>query len=299
MPKQQKFLCVGAPKCATTTLYEILKQHPQVGVSSYKEPNFFSLDSNYTKGMEWYSKTYFSHLAGKIAVGEITPIYFYHPQVPARVRSCLGSEVKFIVMVRDPVERAFSQYQHNVRDNLEHERFERALFLEQARLNEYRLPERTALHTRFAYRGMSSYAACLGRYLEFFPLESFFFIVLEMDFFSRRAETVCSLLRFLGVDDQIVLNVDIHENPASQPRLRGIKQIIYGRNWLRSMARMTVPAVYLRQAIKRRINRLTNIRSEKPVLSPDLKCNLRERFFAAEILQFEQMIHRSLEVWRS
>jgi hypothetical protein len=83
--------------------------------------------------LEWYSKTYFSHLTGKIAVGEFTPIYFYHPLVPARVRNSLGSDVKFIVMVRDPVERAFSQYQHNVRDNLEHEGFERALFLEQAR----------------------------------------------------------------------------------------------------------------------------------------------------------------------
>ena len=52
------FMCIGAPKSGTTTLYEILKQHPDVAVSSFKEPGFFDNESNWERGSDWYDKTY-------------------------------------------------------------------------------------------------------------------------------------------------------------------------------------------------------------------------------------------------
>ena len=60
--KRPNFMCIGAAKSATTTLFEILKQHSMIGVSSFKEPHFFDNTINYEKGIDWYLTSYFSHL---------------------------------------------------------------------------------------------------------------------------------------------------------------------------------------------------------------------------------------------
>jgi hypothetical protein len=101
------FIVVGAAKAGTTWLYQCLREHPEVFVSTPKELHFFSREKNYSKGVDWY----LSHFkeANQPAVGEVCPSYMYLPKVPPRMHSW-NPEVKIIFILRNPIQRAYSAY---------------------------------------------------------------------------------------------------------------------------------------------------------------------------------------------
>lgn len=101
------FLILGAAKCGTTSLYRYLRRHPQICMSQPKEPLFFEFE--YEKGLEYYWKRYFSHWQGEVAVGEARQRNLYLPFVPPRVRESLP-EAKLIVLMRNPVDRAYAHW---------------------------------------------------------------------------------------------------------------------------------------------------------------------------------------------
>ncbi|AKJ65531.1 sulfotransferase family protein [Kiritimatiella glycovorans] len=108
------FLIVGAEKAGTTTLASILAQHPDVFMCEPKEPRYFSHPSR-GRGLAWYASL-FESAEGKKAVGEASTAYTWHPHiadVPQRIHETLG-DIRYIYMVRDPVERLISHYRHAV-----------------------------------------------------------------------------------------------------------------------------------------------------------------------------------------
>ena len=113
------FMCIGAVKSATTSLFQILKQHPLISVSSFKEPHFFDNSDNYKKGKEWYLKNYFSNIDSSQVIGEFTPTYLSSNLSPKRISETFGTNIKLIVILRNPIDRAYSHYLHTKRD--EHE----------------------------------------------------------------------------------------------------------------------------------------------------------------------------------
>jgi hypothetical protein len=110
-------MVVGAQRTATTWLFECLRSHPQVYVPSTKEIGYFNDlgDSNYDKGLSWYLG-HFREACDYDAIGELTPEYLLDPKAPGRIYTTLGS-IKIIVVVRDPVDRAYSSYGKGVREN--------------------------------------------------------------------------------------------------------------------------------------------------------------------------------------
>ena len=120
MPKPN-FLVIGGQKCGTTSLYHYLAQHPDVYVSPTKELRFFSeeLDANGSVALgnlniadfNSYSAA-FDGADGANAIGEVSPSYLYYPGTAARIRAALP-DVKLIAILRDPVDRAFSEYWHH------------------------------------------------------------------------------------------------------------------------------------------------------------------------------------------
>nr|MDJ0649638.1 sulfotransferase [Xenococcaceae cyanobacterium MO_188.B19] len=126
------FLIIGAAKAGTTSLYNYLKEHPQIYMSPVKEPRFFYLmnekldfrgpgDENIlnssTSDLEDYS-TLFQGVSNEIAIGEASSMYLYHPKTPKRIKSYVP-DVKMITILRDPVERAYSHFLMNVKNGLE------------------------------------------------------------------------------------------------------------------------------------------------------------------------------------
>ena len=105
------FLILGAQKAGTTSLHFYLNQHPKIVGSSPKEVRFFDRDENYKKGLDWYKKAFkdISRPLGRHLYFEATPEYMYRRTAAERIYK-FNPKLKFIVLLRDPVKRAYSSW---------------------------------------------------------------------------------------------------------------------------------------------------------------------------------------------
>ncbi len=133
------FVIIGAQKSGTTSLYDFVIRHPEIAPALKKEMHYFSI--NYKFGEQWYrsnfptnlSRRYFTKKTGqKLLSGEASPSYLFYPTVPSRMKKVLP-DVKLIVILRNPVDRAYSQYHHSRRKGRETLSFEKAIELEEER----------------------------------------------------------------------------------------------------------------------------------------------------------------------
>lgn len=166
-------MIIGAMKCGTSSLHNYLAQHPQVIPPLRKEVHFF--DMNYGRGESWYRANF--GRAGEPGLNfESSPYYLYHPLAPERA-SRLVPQARLIVLVRDPVRRAYSHYWHERDKGREKLSFEDAVAAEPDRLgiDAERLArgeiERSAAHQHFSYLGRGRYAEQIERWLRFYPRE--------------------------------------------------------------------------------------------------------------------------------
>jgi hypothetical protein len=195
------FLVIGAQKAGTTALYAYLRWHPGITGPSWKEVSFF--DRHWWRGEAWY-RGQFPLRAGERLVGEASPSYLFHPLAPQRARS-LVPDAKLVALLRDPVDRAYSQYQHEVALGREPLSFEDALAAEDDRLageverliDDPRAFSRAWWDHTYAARGR--YAEQLERWLAVFPREQLLVVPTE-ELGERPAETYASILAFLGAE---------------------------------------------------------------------------------------------------
>jgi hypothetical protein len=109
------FLCIGAQRCGTTWLFENLREHSEIFMPQKKELIYCSdINGNYSKGLEWY-QNYFNNAPKGTLKGEITPEYFVDPKAPVRISTDLGI-IKIIVILRNPLKRAYSSYGKGLRE---------------------------------------------------------------------------------------------------------------------------------------------------------------------------------------
>lgn len=194
------FLVIGAQKAGTTALYAYLRWHPGITGPSWKEVSFF--DRHWWRGERWYRGQFPLRSRGRL-VGEASPSYLFHPLAPQRVRSIVP-DVRLVALVRNPVERAYSQYQHEVALGREPLSFEDALAAEEERtrgeveriIADPRAFSRAWWGHTYAARGR--YAEQLERWLTVFPPEQLLVVATE-ELGDRTAETYASVLAFLGV----------------------------------------------------------------------------------------------------
>jgi hypothetical protein len=105
------FMVIGAARSGTTTLYEYLQQHPDIIMSTVKEPAFFAVDEFYNKGIEWYSSL-FKNIAGQQLCGEASTYYTVDPYTPIAAKRIYERlpHVKLIYIMRSPIDRLYSHY---------------------------------------------------------------------------------------------------------------------------------------------------------------------------------------------
>jgi hypothetical protein len=127
-----RFIIIGAQRCGTTSLYSYLIGHPYVASALQKEIHFFDL--NFKKGVSWY-RTQFPQLGEQgFITGEGSPYYIFHPHVPKRIFDTVP-RAKLILLLRNPVDRAYSHYHHEVKLGVEPLSFEDAIDREEERLH--------------------------------------------------------------------------------------------------------------------------------------------------------------------
>jgi hypothetical protein len=208
-----EFLIIGAQRCGTTSLYKYLAQHPQFRSATLRTKGVHFFDTRYDKGLSWYRahfpttayRAYFRARHGAdLVTGEASPYYLFHPQVPHRLARHLP-DVKLIVMLRDPIERTYSQWQHELSRGFEDvDVFEQALEREPERLagEVDRLQadpgHHSFSHQHHSYVARSRYADQLEVYRSLFPAAQIHVVKAE-DFFSDPGIEYARVLEFLGL----------------------------------------------------------------------------------------------------
>lgn len=199
------FLIIGSQKSGTTSLFRVLKQHPEIFMPEKKELNFFFHDHEYAKGEDHYRAFFSPAPPATKAVGEASPGYICHPQAPERIHALLP-QAKLILTVRNPIERAYSQYWDNRRSLSEHLTFPEVI---ETALEETYQPG------RLGYFSRGTYMQYIQRYLALFPEEN----LLVLPFEELKTDPVGFFQRcfaFLGVDSGFTCPEMTHAaNPAA------------------------------------------------------------------------------------
>lgn len=194
------FLIIGAQRCGTTYLRRLLDQHPAVLMAApdVPEPKVFLSDEVLQRGLEWYDATWFADAAGRddLLLGEKSTSYLEHPDAAARAVRVLGG-AQVIVQLRDPVERAVSNWQLSTRHGLETRDLVEALTANLAAPTPWD-PERTSV-SPYAYLER-------GRYVDYLaPWQEAFGDRLRLQFLEdlRARPVIGETYRWLGVDPDV------------------------------------------------------------------------------------------------
>jgi hypothetical protein len=275
------FIGIGAQKCASTWLYRILAEHPEVGVSEEKEIHFFS--HWYDRGYQWYER-HFEGNAGKQVVGEISPSYFVEPTVPKRVFD-YDPNLKILVSFRHPIQRALSNHRHEVR------------------AARYRGPDfsfEAGMRNNPMYVEQGRYGSQLERWLEYFPASQFLFVFME-DVESAPLQVAKDVFAFLGVDQNYVpQGLETRFNPSYANRyhwLVNVKDAMYRMSQLPGGALVWKFARSLGlRGLYRNVN-WVNSEEAIPAALPETIEWLRQEY-SGEITKLESLTGRSLAGWR-
>lgn len=291
--KVPNFMCLGVTKSGTTSLYDILIQHPEIYIPKFKEPHFFDITENFKNGVQWYSDNYFKK-ANKKIIADFTPSYFFDSNAPKRILETLGPSMKFVVLLRNPVDRAYSHYWHSKRDIHEDIRFLEALEIEDQRLYEYNKKSDYLSFLRHSYINQGLYSQMLERYLEYFCLDNFLFIHFENEFVIDRKTTIKKILNFLDIDDTVTLDINIKSNSSSKEISKTLKKIMKSKSWFRKILKNLIPSIKIRQIIRNKIQRLNNTTFKHPILDANVKMMLYNKYFKEDIKQLERILNKRM-----
>lgn len=207
------FLIIGAQKCGTEPLYGYLANHLQIIKDGSREIHFFEL--NFERGVEWYSKQLTRSVAGdKVLLWEMTPYYIYHPLVAERVYKTFP-DVKLIVMLRNPVKRAWMHYHLEVAVGCEKLDFEKAIASEPDRLKgeieKIKADEGyySFNHQHYSYLSRGIYVEQIKNWLNYFPREQLLILKSE-DFYANTSKVFSEVLDFLDISASTLEEYEIH-----------------------------------------------------------------------------------------
>jgi hypothetical protein len=203
------FLIIGAQKSATTLLHNILAQHPEIVPAYQKELHYFD-DAYIRYGNHNLYHQLFPpkiNLAGKKTF-EATPDYLYHPKCSERIAK-YNPDLKLIVMLREPVARAYSAWNMFNRLLAEYRSFEEAIHSELEQIKKQDISEQ---YDKYAYLKKVIYVEQLKRYTQYFPLNSSLLVLEYSDFFKNPYKSIKKLYNFLEINNNFKPKIsEIHK----------------------------------------------------------------------------------------
>ena len=290
------FIIVGAAKCGTTALYYYLRQHPDIAFSALKEPKYFSTIFNKLpqKGIgdqtidkyaidNWGKyKALFKKLETYKLRGEASPDYLlYHKNTAPAIKEKLG-DIPIIIMLRDPVSRAFSAYSNMRRDNREFLPFKEALGAEKERsLNNWDF--------MWKYLQGSLYAEQIKTFLNEFNNVKF---VLFEDFISNPLYETNKVINFLGLNKLDKID-DKKYNPSGVPNNIFAKFILNRNNKFSTVLREV-----LKKYIPRNILESVSRKSLNKIILEQKDAHYFYSLVAHDIEKTEELINLDLTIWK-
>jgi len=302
------FFIVGTVKAGTTSLYSYLDQHPQIYMSAIKEPHFFAPEFHEDAGAKigrglaadtrellsgpmlqkrfWGIVTdwndylrLFANATTESALGEASVCYLWSPTAPERIAAKIPG-AKILVLLRNPVDRAFSQYLHGLGNGAI-----RWTFREHIERNLRHNSSEVCLHYPFLEFGL--YSEQLGRYLKKFGENVW--IGFYDDFRSRPLDVLRSIFQFLNVDPNFSPDMTSRNLEPQVPRVSAVGWLKRSGAW-RAAAGVTPPG--LRPLIRRALNRAPGT----------TRMDLADRrylidFYRKDVHKLADLVGRNLDRW--
>lgn len=288
------FICPGAAKAATTTIYNILNQHPEVFLPKKKETEFFVKD--YEKGISWYSNHYFNAVQSEKIIGDISPSYLMDNSCPEKILNNLGKDTKILIILREPVARAISHYKMLKSQNLENLSFVESLSRDEG---ERKRKSMTIFGHDFGFQYIkeSEYLESVKAYSSRF--KNIKFILFE-EFIKDMNGTTAEILEFLDIDRSFAFDYDIDQN-VSVEYAQNVFVKFYYTNAMMKVAKDFVQNKFgwtsgkIIKAIKRKLFYIGKQDSNE-IVPEELKRNLYNHF-SQDFEELAQITSLDLNKW--
>lgn len=289
-PPGSPFFCVGAQKAGTTTLHAALALQGAVRLPAVKETKFFVEPTLYERGAEWYLKNHFVSLRPDEQIwGEVDPDCLFFSESAARIARLYPS-ARIVVLLRNPVERAWSHYLMSVRRGLEKQSFADALVAEADKLGS---PNRKT-RARFSYASRGHYLNQLTEFLNWFPRESLHVELFE-EFVTDPLPVLARIQNFIGAPPPPADLVLPRENVGARARSALVARLLEldwpGRSRLRYMV-----GRHVRPLLGRVRRRNTTAFGRKPTMDAETRKRLVSRYIS-EIPELERLVGLDLRSW--
>lgn len=289
------FLIIGVQKSGTTSIYNYLKQHPQVYMSPVKETGFFERDWEHEPAdvqrrkkngiVTWnqYQALFDQATNEHTALGEASPNYMFHYRSAAEQIQRRVPNAKLIAILRNPVQRACSDYLMNMRDAI---------------------GKQTPLAEQVRSRGNSSYVLLKGKYYE--PLKHFINVFgrnqVDVFLYDDLREDSQGLMRAMyqsiGVAPDFIANTSKKAQTAKVPKNQALNRLLKTQNPIRTVATgmmQMVPQELRRQLRERLIALNSQDKSKTQFTEEDII--LLQQYYREDMLKLQDLLQRDLSAW--
>ncbi|MDJ0516300.1 MAG: sulfotransferase [Trichodesmium sp. MO_231.B1] len=292
--KLPTFLVVGIEKAGTTSIYQYLNQHPQVYMSPVKETNFLERDWENFQGKpnpkridtwEKYSNL-FSNVQDEIAIGEVSPNYLFHYKSSSERIIKYVPDVKIIAILRNPVDRAYSDYLMHLRDSINVEKV-RSL-TEQV---QFRADTSFTLKKGFYYTPVKYYFDTFGK--------ERVKIYLYNDLSENSSAMMQDMYQFIGVNSDFTPDTSERQQVAAVPKNQSLNNLMKTKNPVRAAVSSVLKVVMpleMRQKLRSSLVNLNSGGKELKPLSSEERQLLID-FYREDILKLQDLIQRDLSSW--
>jgi len=282
-----KFICIGAPKCGTTTLHYHLKQIEKLSLPFNKESGFFwnkKLCSVDYESLHDLSKEIFC---------EIDPMIMYFENSIENIKKLCDKSLKFLVILRNPVDRAISHYFMMKHRGVEKRSIEEVFLYEKTNKNIFKY-NHTGMD--FSYIELGYYAKYLKKFIKAFGRESFYFILFE-DFIKDPEGEINSFLKFTKLDIQCIkIKEKLHKNKHKKPLFGLINKYLIYPNCSKYIIKKFI-SEEKRFLIKNYLLQLNSIDAKKYQYD-EIKKTIFRKYYKKTIDDVKYIVDRELNAWK-
>lgn len=281
-------ILLGAQKSGSTAVYDWLSQHPDIyGNPAMKDFPYFSNPEYYDRGLPWFAGNFRGHRAERYILHGYVHYLFFGREIARRLQD-FNPESRLIMLLRNPVDRAFSGWlQARKTGNESTESFAEAIQAD-------RLGQLTNLRARVdrSYLTHGLYARQIQEYLEVFPRQQ---IHIELyDSIQDDPAAACTkLFKFLGISSDFQPQLR-KKNVYGKPRFPAIESLI--QRGIPSRLLHKIVPLSLRSRLRQQVRALNTIAVAKPQLDAGLRAEL-ENYYAQDILRLQEITGRNLQHW--
>lgn len=284
--KLPNFICVGAQKSATTTLADMLRNHPEVFVPEQKELHFFDNDNYLNSHINEYLN-HFRDSRNCLIRTDFTPSYLYFTEVPQRILNTLGKEIKILIMLRNPIGRAISHYRMTYNRGYENLTFKESFYKEKERIS-----VNSFSRSHFSYFDRGLYYKQVERYLELFPNIK----VVTFDTFIKDSYSVMDeIYQFLNVK-KVKIPLE-KSNESKSPKFVQINNLMNKITTIASKVSFIKKSELLK-SVRSKVIDMNASNDKLDVVIDDDFYNVLHEYYYGDISNLEKLVGIDLSGWK-